>query len=107
MLLSIDSAPETTLDSPLSSASLRDSVRPAATAEGPGPRETRPLGLRFAKIVRMPTSSVVRYCSELQLTVDDDGNPLIEEETPEKQWATKHTTDGDEGPEETSWGWEE
>ncbi len=44
-----ESTPETALDSPLSSASLRYSVRPAPAADGPGPRETRPLGLRFAQ----------------------------------------------------------
>ncbi len=103
----IDSAPEITLDSPLSSASLRYSVRPSPTANGPGPHEIRPLGLRFAQVVLMPAPVVVRYCHRLQVAVDDNGRPLIEDETSEKQWATKHTTDGDEGPEETTWGWEE
>lgn len=55
----------------------------------------------------MPAPVMVRYCHKLQLAVDDDDHPLIEEEPPKKQWATKHTTDGDEGPEETTWGWEE
>jgi putative ATP-grasp target RiPP len=95
------------LDSPLSSASLRYSVRPAVTADGPGPATTRPLGLRFSQVVPTPAPALVRYCHKLQVAVDDDGRPLIEEETSDKQWATKHTTDGDEGPEETTWGWEE
>lgn len=103
----IESSHEITLDSALSSASLRYSVRPTATADGPGTYETRPLGLRFAQVVPMPAPVVMRYCHELQVAVDDDGRPLIEGETSEKQWATKHTTDGDEGPEETTWGWEE
>jgi putative ATP-grasp target RiPP len=109
-----DVTPETALDSPLSSASLRYSVRVAPAADGPGPCETRPLGLRFAQVVPMPAPAVVRYCHDLQVAVDDDGRPLIDkkeedpdEEDPKKQWATKHTTDGDEGPEETTWGWEE
>jgi putative ATP-grasp target RiPP len=112
MTLVADVTPEIALDSPLSSASLRYSVRPPPVADGPGPRETRPLGLRFAQVVPMPAPAVVRYCHDLQVAVDDDGRPLIDKEDPEgespkKQWATKHTTDGDEGPEETTWGWEE
>ena len=95
------------LDSPLSSASLRYRLRETAIADGPGPHETRPLGLRFAKVVPTPVPVRVRYSHELQVAVNDDGRPLIEEENSEKQWATKHTTDGDEGPEETTWGWEE
>ncbi len=109
-----ESTPETALDSPLSSASLRYSVRAAPAADGRGSRETRPLGLRFAQVVPMPAPAVVRYCHDLQVAVDDDGRPLIDkekeeddDEEPKKQWATKHTTDGDEGPEETTWGWEE
>jgi hypothetical protein len=39
-----DLTPETALDSPLSSASLRYSVRVAPAADGPGSPETRPLG---------------------------------------------------------------
>jgi putative ATP-grasp target RiPP len=110
-----DSIPDTTLDSPLSSASMRYSVHPAPVADGPGPHETRPLGLRFAQVVPMPAAARVRYCHRLQVAVDDDGQPLIDKEEkgspgekgPRKKWATKHTTDGDEGPEETTWGWEE
>lgn len=102
-----DPTRDVTLDSPLSSASLRYSLRATATADGPGPHETRPLGLRFAKVVPTPAPVLVRYSHELQVAVDDNGRPLIEEVTSEKQWATKHTTDGDEGPEETTWGWEE
>jgi len=109
MLPDIGLAPEIALDSPLSLASLRYSLRSAAAADGPGPRETRPLGLRFAQVVPIPSPVVVRYCHELQVAVDDDGRPLVEDVTSkkQKQWATKHTTDGDEGPEETTWGWEE
>lgn len=87
----IDSAPEITLDSTLSSASLRYSVRRSTIADGPSPCETRPLGLRFTTVVPMPAPVVVRYCHELQVAVDDDGRSLIEVVTSEKQWDTKHT----------------
>ena len=43
-----DPARDVTLDSPLSSAVLRYSLRPSPTADAPGPHETRPFGLRFA-----------------------------------------------------------
>jgi hypothetical protein len=48
------SACEVILDSPLSSAILRYSLRITATAAGPGPHETRPFGLRFARIFPLP-----------------------------------------------------
>ncbi len=98
------------LNSPLSSASLRYSLRTAVTADGPGPHETRPFGLRFARSVPTPVRPKVRYCHQLQLAVDDDGHPLIErmdwEEDQNKEWATKADSDGVEGPEE-DYGWEE
>ncbi|HEU0086039.1 MAG TPA: putative ATP-grasp-modified RiPP [Pseudonocardiaceae bacterium] len=105
-----DKAHEVTLDSPLSSADLRYSLRPAATANGPGPQESRPFGLRFARTVPTPVRREVRYCNQLQVAVDDEGRPLIErmgwEEDQCKEWATKTDSDGDEGPEE-DYGWEE
>lgn len=39
-----------------------------------------------------------------QMAVDGSGRPLIE--TMGKDWKTKASSDGDEGPEET-YGWEE
>jgi hypothetical protein len=51
MLPGAASALEATWDSPLSSARLRYSLRPAVAADGPGPCETRPLGLRFARSI--------------------------------------------------------
>lgn len=110
MLPGIDSIPEITLDSPLSSASLRYSVRPAAIADEPGPRETRPLGLRFARSVPLPVRRQPDYCHRLQVAVDDAGRPLIErlgwEEDQNKEWETKADSDGNEGAEE-DYGWEE
>jgi putative ATP-grasp target RiPP len=110
MLPVADSTLETTLDSPLSSASLRYSLRPAVTADGPGPRETRPLGLQFARSIPPPVRPQVRYCHRLQVAVDHDGRPLIErlgwEEDQGKEGETKADSDGVEGPEE-DYGWEE
>lgn len=95
----------------LSSASLRYSLRPAGTADGPGADETRPLGLRFAHTTRIPVHTRLRYCDQLQVCVDDQGRPLIErmgwEEDQRKEWEGKTYSDGDEGQEEDTWGWEE
>lgn len=96
------------LDSPLSSASLRYNLRTAVTADGPGPRETRPFGLRFAQTLPIPVRPDVRYCDHRQVAVDGDGRPLIErmgwEEDQNKQWTSKTYSDGDEGQEEDTWG---
>jgi hypothetical protein len=90
MVSGADSALEATLDSPLSSAILRYSLRPAVAAEGPGPRETRPLGLRFARSIPLPVRPRVRYCHRLQVAVDHEDRPLIErlgwEEDQGKEW---------------------
>lgn len=106
-----DQTREVTLDSPLSSASLRYSLHSTVTADGPGPHETRPFGLRFAQTVPTPVRPVVRYCHQLQVGVDDDGRPLIErmgwEEDQKKEYQSKTYSDGDEGQEEDGWGWEE
>ena len=107
MSISVDPS----LDSPLSSSSLRFSLRSAVTADGPGPHETRPFGLRFAQIVPTPTRLDVHYCHQRQVAIDGDGRPLIErmdwEEDQNKQWLSKTYSDGDEGQEEDTWGWEE
>jgi putative ATP-grasp target RiPP len=99
------------LDSPLSSSSLRFSLRSAVTADGPGPSETRPFGLRFAQIVPTPARRDVHYCHQRQVAIDGDGRPLIErmdwQEDQNKQWLSKTYSDGDEGQEEDTWGWEE
>lgn len=92
------------VDSPLSSASLRYLVHEAVIADRPGPSATRPFGLRAAVPVADPVRPVFRYSHNQQVAVDADGRPLIE--TMGKDWKTKASTDGDEGPEEV-WGWEE
>jgi putative ATP-grasp target RiPP len=89
---------------PLASAALRYLVHQAAIAEHPGPSPTRPFGLRGARVLAAPAQRTFRYCPELQVAVDGRGRPLIE--TMGKDWKTKSSTDGDEGPEE-NWGWEE
>ncbi len=106
------SRPEVSGDSPLSSASLRYTLSPALAAEGPGPHQTRPFGLRFAQTVPTPpVGPDVRYCHQRQVAVDDVGRPLIErmgwEEDQKKEWESKTYSDGDEGQEEDIWGWEE
>lgn len=111
MLTDADPTLEVTLDNPLSSASLRYSLRPAITANGPGPHETRPFGLRFARTVPTPVRPEIGYCHQLQVAVDAEGKPLIErmgwEEDQKKEYESKTYSDGDEGQEEDTWGWEE
>ncbi len=103
--------PEVSVDSPLSSASVRYSLSKAVGADGPGPHESRPFGLRFAQAVSIPVRPDVRYCHERQVAVDDVGRPLIErmgwEEEQGKEWESKTYSDGDESQEEDTWGWEE
>ena len=97
-------------DNPLSSVSLRYTLRPAVAADGPGSEETRPFGLRFARSVPTAVRPAVRYCHALQVAVDEAGSPLIEskdEEDKPKEWESKTYSDGDEGQEEDCWGWEE
>lgn len=90
--------------SPLASAALRYLVNQPVLADRPGPDSTRPFGLRGAKLVGTPVRREFRYCPEQQVAVDEHGRPLVE--TVGKDWKTKSSTDGDEGPEE-NWGWEE
>jgi putative ATP-grasp target RiPP len=51
-----------------------------------------------------PRTRDVLYCPDRQVALGADGRPLLE--TMGKDWKTKASTDGDEGPEE-NWGWEE
>ncbi|WP_033290914.1 putative ATP-grasp-modified RiPP [Amycolatopsis jejuensis] len=90
--------------SPLASAALRFLVRQSDQADRPGPAATRPFGLNGATPVDPPVRREFCYCPEKQVAVDEHGLPLIE--TMGKDWRTKSSTDGDEGPEE-NWGWEE
>lgn len=89
---------------PLSSARLRYTVRVPVASATPGAEDIRPFGLRFTKLVPTPVTRAFSYCHDQQVVVGDDGRPLIE--TMGKDWKTKSSTDGDEGPDE-NWGWEE
>jgi putative ATP-grasp target RiPP len=93
-----------TRENPLSSAQVRIARRVSPASAGPGPEDTRPFGLRNAQPVPTPVSPHLAYCPVRQLAIGDDGRPLAE--TMKKEWKTKSSTDGDEGPEE-DWGWEE
>lgn len=100
----LDAGSDLGLDDPLSSSSLRYLVRQPVIADQPGPAKARPFALRFAQTVATPVTRRFRYCPDQQVAVDADGRPLIE--TMGKEWESKSSTDGDEGPEE-NWGWEE
>ena len=100
------------LKNPLSTAVLRYSLHTKAISDGPGSHDVRPFGLRFSATFPTPAPRpMVRYCHELQVAVDESGRPLIEQcdnvRTQAKKWNSKDTTDGDEGPEESVWEWEE
>lgn len=104
MSTTTSSTTATAEENPLSTAQLRYELRTTAIADGPGPEETRPFGLRAAQPVPTPVRPQRGYCPIEQVAVDADGRPLIE--TMGKEWKTKSSSDGDEGPEE-NYGWEE
>jgi putative ATP-grasp target RiPP len=88
-------------NNPLSSAQIRYCIRVPVASAAPGPASTRPFGLLFAQARPTPVARSYSYCHESQVAVGDDGVPLIE--TMGKEWESKSSTDGDEGPEE-NWG---
>lgn len=87
----------------LSSAALRYQLRPPAVAHAPSAPPLRPLALRFTTDTAIPVPHRYRYDPVRQISVDDDGRPVI---TSKKDWLTKAQSDGDEGKEE-DYGWEE
>jgi len=92
-------------DDPLSTAAVRYHLRTTPASTGASTDEAvRPFGLRATREVPAPVVPTAHYCPERQLATDADGVPLTE--TMGKQWQTKSSTNGDEGPEE-NWGWEE
>lgn len=107
----VERCPDVFSGGPLSSASLRLSLLRVVVADGPGAAQTRPFGLRFARTVPTPVRRDIRYCHQRQVAVDGEGRPLIErmgwEEDQNKEWQSKTYSDGDEGQEEDTWGWEE
>ncbi len=103
-MINITTSSNDTEDSVLSSAQLRYLVRQETASTGPGPEATRPLNLRFAVRVPTPTRLPSWYCHRSQVAVDESGRALLDAKG--KEWETKSSTEGDEGPEE-NWGWEE
>lgn len=91
-------------ENPLSSAQIRYCTRVSVHSAAAGPAPTRPFGLLAAEPRPMPASRSYTFCHTSQVAVGEDGVPLIE--TMGKEWKSKSSTDGDEGPEE-NWGWEE
>ncbi len=91
------------MEDPLSSASLRYQLRPLAVADVPSVPPLRPLALRFTTDTPLPVPHQHRYDPVRQISVDEDGQPVI---TSKKDWLTKTQSDGDEGKEE-DYGWEE
>lgn len=107
-------------DNPLSSAAMRFTLFPKASHRGLGPRVSRPFGLWRTVSYPIPERPVVNYCHRQQVGVDDAGRPLVAQldnakPTPDppkpppkpKEWESKTYSDGDEGQEEDTWGWEE
>lgn len=91
-------------DDPLASAAIRLAPRQRGTVGVSTDSDLRPLGLRFLHEVAAPDTVECRYSHELQLAVDGSGRPLLE--TMGKDWRTKGSSDGEEGPEE-HYDWEE
>lgn len=92
------------LDDPLASAAIRLGARPRPTPElSPWP-DFQPLGLRHLVAVAAAPLPDCTYSHREQVAVDPLGRPLLE--TMGKDWKTKGSSDGDEGPEE-HYDWEE
>ncbi|MGH3801671.1 MAG: putative ATP-grasp-modified RiPP [Pseudonocardiaceae bacterium] len=107
-------------DNPLSSAAMRLALFPKASHGGLGPRRSQPFGLWHTASYPLPERPAVNYCHRQQVIVDDAGRSLVAQldnakpppdpPTPPpkpKEWESKTYSDGDEGQEEDTWGWEE
>lgn len=71
---------------------------PDAAVDDTGPAE-RPFGLRFfIRETRRPAESALGYCKDQQVTVDDDGRPVVH--GPSASW-NRTTTGVLDGNEET------
>ncbi|MDQ3154989.1 MAG: putative ATP-grasp-modified RiPP [Actinomycetota bacterium] len=91
-------------DDPLASAAIRLSARTRPPDATPAESGCRPFGLRFLHPMSTPVRPVYVYSHTAQVAVGRDGLPLAA--TMGKDWRTKGTSDGDEGPKE-DYGWEE
>ncbi len=107
-------------DNPLSSAAMRLALFPKVSHGGLCPRVSRPFGLWHTASYPLPKRPAVNYCHRQQIAVDDVGRPLVVQldnvkpppDPPTsppnpKEWESKTYSDGDEGKEEDTWGWEE
>lgn len=100
------------IEEPLSSAAMRFGLFPKPSPDGLGPRSSRPLGLWHTSSFPVPVRPAPRYCPVLQVAVNAAGLPLVtpsdgDDEPKAKEWESKTYSDGDEGQEEDTWGWEE
>ena len=100
-------------DNPLSSSALRFALFPKASAGLTDSHAFRPFGLRMVESHPHPTLRNTHYCHARQVSVDESGSPIVSQsmmaDDPKKpkEWGSKTYSDGDEGQEESNWGWEE
>lgn len=101
-------------DNPLSSSAMRFELFPKASDSSADSRAFRPFGLRKVESYPQPGPRNTSYCHRRQVAIDDAGNPIVsrivgaEDADPKpKEWGSKTYSDGDEGQEESHWGWEE
>lgn len=103
-------------DNPLSSAAMRFELFPKPSSGGLGSRMSRPLALLHTQSYPVPDRPILTYCHRQQVVVDETGEPLVSQgseprsalrSAKPKEWESKTYSDGDEGQEEDTWGWEE
>lgn len=103
-------------DNPLSSSAMRFALFPKASADRAASDAFRPFGLRRVESYPQPGPRNTSYCDRRQVAVDEAGDPLVlrsavvDDADPKpkpKEWGSKTYSDGDEGQEESNWGWEE
>lgn len=91
-------------DDPLASAAIKLSARTRPPDAAAAESDCWPFGLRFLQPMPTPVRPAYAYSHAEQVVMGRDGLPLAV--TMGKDWKTKATSDGDEGPEE-DYGWEE
>ncbi|MGI8308793.1 putative ATP-grasp-modified RiPP [Saccharopolyspora hattusasensis] len=98
----------TFIDDPLASASGRFAGAPHTDGETVEvvDEAARPFGLRVTQDRPLPIRPDFDYCHTQQVAVDVDGSGVPLVERMDKDWKTKASSDGDEGPEE-HYDWEE
>lgn len=91
-------------DDPLASAAIRLAPSPRGTEQVSPTSAFRPLGLRHLRAMAFSPAPECTYSHREQGAVDRYSRPLLE--TMGKDWKTKGSSDGEEGPEE-HYDWEE